>query len=312
MEGHVSVLLDEVLDAFSVLPDDKSPLVLDATFGGGGHTEAMLRKREDAHVVALDCDADALPRVERLKNEFADRLSFHSINFADLRNIPEKGFDFCLFDLGLSSFQFDTADRGFSFRKAAPNDMRLNQREGITAAEFLETADRQDLVEAVRNYGEEPRWRAVVDAIIDARGTGILSDTTSFAELVARTAASPRRGRGPTIHPATKTFQGIRIAVNSELSVIEKGLPAAFRKMRPGGYMAVISFHSLEDRIVKRFYRRMAGRPEHGRDNSSQMERKVRARLITRKPITAGDAELSANPRSRSAKLRILQKLLEP
>lgn len=298
------------MDAFRVLPAESPALILDATFGGGGHTESLLQLRDNLQVVALDCDADAAARAAVLQQRYPQRLHFHGINFAEIDSLGYEGLSGALFDLGLSSFQFDTAERGFSFRMSAPNDMRLNRREGLTAAEFLETASRDELVEAVRNYGEEPRWRAVVDAIIDARGTGALLDTTSFADLVARTAASPRKWQGPKIHPATRTFQGIRIAVNRELEVIEKGLPAAFEKLAPGGILAVISFHSLEDRIVKRFFRRMAGRPEHGRDHRSQMERTVRAKLLSGKPITPAEDELSMNPRSRSAKLRILQKLI--
>jgi len=197
MEGHISVLLREVTDAFRALPAESPALILDATFGGGGHTESLLQLRDDLQVVALDCDADAAERAALLQQRYPQRLHFRGINFAEIDSLDYEGFSGVLFDLGLSSFQFDTAERGFSFRMSAPNDMRLNRREGLTAAEFLETASREKLVEAVRNYGEEPRWRAVIDAIIDARGTGALLDTTSFADLVARTAASPRKWQGP-------------------------------------------------------------------------------------------------------------------
>jgi 16S rRNA (cytosine1402-N4)-methyltransferase len=222
--------------------------------------------------------------------------------------LEETGFDGILFDFGLSSFQLDQTERGFSFRFDAPLDMRMNPTAGISAAEFLETADEEGLVRAVRNYGEEKRWRRVVQAIIAARGTGRLQRTGSFAELVAEAVGPTPRGR-KAVNPATRTFQGIRVEVNDELSAIERGLPAAFDRLSPGGVLAAISFHSLEDRIVKRFCRKMAGRPEHTNDYRTMDERHVQAKMISTRPILPTEAEIKMNPRSRSARLRAIRKL---
>ncbi len=304
--GHLPVLLDEVLNAFAPL---NGGTMLDATFGGGGHSRELLKAHAELAILALDCDPAAAPRAKALTADFPGRLHFHPLNFDQLNLLPDKDFAAALFDFGVSSFQLDTADRGFSFRNDAPADMRLDPTTGLSAAEFLETASRDDLVRAIRDYGEEPRWRRVVEAIVDARGSGTLQRTKSLAALIEQ-AAGPgkRRFSGPSLHPATKSFQGIRIAVNDELGVIERALPVAFKKLRPSGILAAISFHSLEDRIVKRLFNRLAGRPEHGHDHTPQDERTALGELITRKPITPTEAEQQRNPRSRSARLRLIRK----
>lgn len=306
MIGHLPVLLRETLECFSPM---KPGRYLDGTFGGGGHTTALLEASEGVHVTGLDCDPAAADRAARLRERFPDNFSFFDLNFRHLDKLTQKGFAGVLLDLGVSSFQLDQADRGFSFREDAPADMRLNPRQGVSAAEFLETASREDVVRAIRDYGEENQWRRVVDAILAARGSGKLQSTAQLAELIA---ANVSQRRGERIHPATKSFQGIRIAVNDELGAIEDALPKAFDALAPGGVLAVISFHSLEDRLVKRFCNRVTGRPEHGRDYRAQDERTQLAERLTRKPVTASAAEIAANPRSRSAKLRAVRKLLTP
>ncbi|PXA05245.1 16S rRNA (cytosine(1402)-N(4))-methyltransferase [Coraliomargarita sinensis] len=303
--GHVPVLLREALDLMEPRPGVK---LLDGTFGGGGHTRAFLEASEQVTVVALDRDPEALVRAEPLKAEFGDRFRIYHLNFGDLGDLDEADFNGAFFDFGLSSFQLDAAERGFSFRADAPVDMRMNPQSGRSAAEFLETADEASLVRAVRNYGEEKRWRRVVESILKARGTGQLQRTQALAALVAEAVGPTPRGR-KAVHPATRTFQGIRVEVNDELSAIERGLPAAFDRLLPGGVLAAISFHSLEDRIVKRFCRRMAGRPEHGRDSRTQDERVTRAEMISTRPIAPGEEEISSNPRSRSARMRAIRKL---
>ncbi|WP_269523758.1 16S rRNA (cytosine(1402)-N(4))-methyltransferase RsmH [Coraliomargarita parva] len=303
--GHIPVLLRETLE---VLGPRAGARYLDGTFGGGGHTRALLNAAEGVHVTALDRDPEAAVRAQALKAEYGERFEFVPMNFGDLAELDAGEFDGALFDFGLSSFQLDDGSRGFSFRSDAPVDMRMNPQEGISAADFLETADEESLVRAVRNYGEEKRWRRVVSSIVKARGTGRLQRTASLAELVSDAVGPAPRGR-KTVHPATRTFQGIRVEVNDELGAIERGLPAAFDRLLSGGVLAAISFHSLEDRIVKRFCRRMAGRPEHAGDSRTQDQRVVLAEMISTRPVSPAEQELSLNPRSRSARLRAVRKL---
>lgn len=304
MYQHISVMLHEVMDALAL---DRGGLFLDATFGGGGHTRAILAANPRTRVVALDCDAQALQRAAVIQQDYPDRFTLHHKNFADVAALAETNFAGALFDLGVSSFQLDEVERGFSFRNNAPIDMRMDTSRGEPASTFLARASREELVQAVRDYGEETHWRKVVEAILAARGSEALQYTAQFADLIEATIGKSYWRQ--KIHAATKTFQGVRIAVNRELEAIERGIPAAFAKLSGGGMLAVISFHSLEDRPVKRLFKRLAGRPEHRQDYRSQDERRACATLITNKPITPTDGEIVGNPRSRSAKLRVVQKL---
>ncbi len=302
---HVPVLLNETRELLSARAGGK---LLDATFGGGGHSRALLEADEAAIVVALDCDPQAQERARAVHDEFGDRFRFYSMNFANLCDLEESEFDGILFDFGLSSFQLDQPERGFSFRFDAPVDMRMNPEQGMSAAEFLETCDEEALIRAVRNYGEEKKWRRVVKAIMDARGTGRLQRTASFAALITEAIGMNSRGQ-KGIHPATRTFQGIRIEINGELNAIEQALPVAFDRLLPQGVLAAISFHSLEDRIVKRFCRRVSGRPEHANDSRTADERTVKAAMVSTRPIRPTEEETRINPRSRSARMRAVRKL---
>ena len=311
-EGHLPVLAEEVL---AMLAPRSGSLQIDATLGGGGHTERILEAaKPDGRLLGLDADPAAIDRVDRrLRPRFGERLVLRQANFRDLATVaPDAGFDAvdgCLFDLGLSSFQLADTDRGFGFRAGGPLDMRFDTSRGVPAAELLATLDAAELTALFRRYGEEPRANRIARAIVDARREAPVATAEELAALVERVApANPRQPR--RTHPATRVFQALRIAVNEELEALEAGLAAAVDLLRPGGRLVVLSYHSLEDRIVKRFFaaerRGCVCPPELP---VCVCGRNPRLRLLTRKSVTPTPEEVATNPRSRSARLRAAERL---
>ena len=299
--GHKPVLLEETV---RILNPSDAKTYLDCTFGGGGHTRALL-EAANCKVVAIDRDPEAIQRAEELRRDYPGRFEFHSLKFSQLDKIQTTGYAGVLFDFGVSSFQLDEAGRGFSFSKEAPLDMRMDTREGTSAFEFVNCASEADLAEILREYGEERFAGRIAAAIVRARRDAPIETTSRLSEIVS--AAVPKV-RAAKIHPATKTFQALRIRVNDELSEISQALPKAFAALESGGVLAAISFHSLEDRIVKRFFKKMSGRPESRFDKSFLQDRTELAAILTGKPVVASESEITANPRSRSAKLRAIRK----
>ncbi|MDR1413369.1 MAG: 16S rRNA (cytosine(1402)-N(4))-methyltransferase RsmH [Puniceicoccales bacterium] len=278
---------------------------LDCTFGGGGHGEALFSAAENIFIYAIDCDPNAKQRAQEFSLRHAN-FRFYQINFSEadcLRLAPLNGI---LMDLGVSSFQLDEESRGFSFRHHVPMDMRMDPGKGISAREFLQTANESDLVTAIREYGEEEHWKKIVKTIAVNRKNPDICYADTFAKLIA--SCSPK-GMHRKIHPATKTFQGLRIFINDELRALQTALPIMFDKLAIGGRLAVISFHSLEDRIVKKFFNQMAGKSIDRFDSNSQQDRIAYGKILTRNPIIPSAGEIIANPRSRSAKLRVLEKI---
>ena len=311
-EGHLPVLVEEVIQMLAPAPGS---LHIDTTLGGGGHTERILEAANpDGRLLGLDADPAAIARVEaRLRPRFGNRLVLRQANFRELATIaPAAGFDAvdgCLFDLGLSSYQLADRERGFGFRAGGPLDMRFDPGRGVPAAELLATLDTAELTALFRRYGEEPKAPRVARAIVDARRVAPIATAEELAALIERVLPpNPRQPR--RTHPATRVFQALRIAANEELDALEAGLHAALDLLRPGGRLVVLSYHSLEDRIVKRFIqserRGCVCPPEVP---VCVCGRNPRLRLITRPSLTPTAAEISANPRARSARLRAAERL---
>ncbi len=302
--GHRPVLLQEVLTALAVR---EGGLYIDGTVGGGGHAEAiLLASAPTGRLLGLDRDPQAVAYAGRRLSRFGERCRLRQASYAEMGRLARaEGFvevDGILLDLGYSSLQIDDAQRGFAFRLDGPLDMRYDpQGGGTTAADLVNELDAEALARLLWRYGEERRSRAIARAIVAARP---LRTTGELAALIERVV--PRRGR---IHPATRTFQALRIAVNRELEALEAVLPQALELLRPGGRLAVITFHSLEDRIVKRTFRRWAGRKAVPSPLPLAEAASPRVRWVTRKPIVPSAEEREVNRRSRSAKLRVVEKV---
>ena len=306
---HQPVLSQEVI---SLLDPHPGGVVVDGTVGLGGHAEALLQAESGVTVIGIDRDEEALSHAARRLAPFGERVRLIHGNYRDLSDhLDVLGIDKItgfLLDLGLSSLQLDTPNRGFSFRLDGPLDMRMDTTQSVTAAELVNHSSEDELVRILHDYGEERFARRIVHVVLAARTKESIETTKSLAEIVH--SAIPRKFHPKTIHPATRTFQALRIAVNEELANLKEGLEAGFQAIAPGGVIAVISFHSLEDRIVKGFFRYKALSCTCPPDFPICVcDKKVEMEILTKKPIIPSPEEIAKNPRARSAKLRAARKL---
>ena len=303
---HLPVLLVETMQALSI---SKDGVYVDATFGRGGHCRAMLEALSDrGRVIALDRDPQAIAAAEKLRTA-ETRLQVFQARFAELDSVIaglglNGAIHGVLMDVGVSSPQLDDPERGFSFRHAGPLDMRMDPSQGVDAAQWLNSADEEVIANIIWRYGEERRSRRIAKAIVAARP---LHTTEALADVVA--ACVPRGNAKSAKHPATKTFQAVRIFINDELQELQRGVQGAFDSLAVGGRLAVISFHSLEDRQVKQAFKALSQPPVLPRRLPVQdAQAVVRGRLVSG-PIRAGQSELDANPRARSATLRVIERV---
>lgn len=309
---HQPIMVDSILAGLQATERENAYFV-DGTLGAGGHTHAILSTRPDNHVLGLDRDPDALKIAGERLSEFGNRVKLVHASYVEMDqavaawlNMDAPQVDGILLDLGVSSMQFDRAERGFAFRLEGPLDMRFDPSSGImTAAEFVNSLPEKELADLFFQYGEENDSRRIARQIVASRP---IHTTTELADLIANLARS--HGPRPKIHPATRVFQALRIAVNDELGAVEAILPIALNLLKPGGRLAILTFHSLEDRIVKQYFKQESTDclcPPHQPICTCNHQASIR--LVNRKPIEASDAEIDLNPRARSAKLRIAERL---
>ena len=304
---HEPVLLSEILELLE--PNRPDGVIVDATVGLGGHSEALLERHPGIRLIAIDRDPEALERSRTRLSRFGDRVTLvggrHESLIEILKQSGVTAASGLLADLGVSSMQLDDASRGFSFRFEGPLDMRMGP-EGASAADLVNTLDEYELTRIIRQYGEEPMARRIARAIVDARGEEPIETTARLAGIIR----SVKKGRPHEIDPSTLTFQALRIATNEELVGLDRFVDDAVSVLERGARVAIISFHSLEDRIVKRAFRRLEGQctcPPNMPVCGCGATQSIKA--LTGRPVTASEEEMSRNPRSRSAKLRVAERV---
>ena len=312
MEGqvfsHVSVLLQECMDALCIKPDG---IYIDGTAGGGGHSSEIASHLDTGKLIALDRDMSAVQAAGARLEKYGERAQVVHSNFSEMaqvcRQLGIEGVDGVLLDLGVSSYQLDTADRGFSYMADAPLDMRMNREDTLDAYTVVNTYTEQQLKKIIYDYGEERFAPRIAQRIVQEREKQPIRTTGELVNIIK--AAMPAAAKEGGHHPAKRTFQAIRIEVNGELSVIEPTIRDAVSLLKPGGRIAIITFHSLEDRLVKQTFASLASGCTCPRDFPVCVcGKKPLVDIISRKPILPGAQELEVNPRSRSAKLRVAQK----
>ncbi len=306
---HISVLLNETVDSLNIKPDG---IYVDGTLGGGGHSlEICKRLGDGGRLIGIDQDMDAIGAATKRLEAYKDKVTIVHSNYQDidsvLRGLAVGGVDGIVLDLGVSSYQLDNIERGFTYREDTPLDMRMDQSQGLTAKDIVNEYSEMELFRVIRDYGEEGFAKNIAKHIVKARGVKPIETTGELNEIIK--AAIPARVRQGTGHPSKKTFQAIRIELNRELEVLENSLDKMIELLNPGGRLSVITFHSLEDRIVKSIFRRNMNPcicpPEFP---ICTCGRKPTGKIITRKPIVPGEKELESNKRAKSSKLRVFEK----
>lgn len=306
---HYSVMAEECISALAI---KKNGIYLDATLGGGGHSSLIAERLESGLLIGVDQDADAIKAASKRLEPFGERFRAVKSNFSALKEVLEQqeidALDGIIFDLGVSSFQLDEESRGFSYRFDAPLDMRMDRQSPLTAYEVVNSYSEEQLIRILFEYGEEKQARRIARAICKAREQAPIESTGQLVELIEK--AFPPKERYGNKHPAKRSFQAIRIEVNGELAILEQAMRDAVSALKPGGRIAVMTFHSLEDRIVKNTFADLA----RGCICDKNLPicvcgRKPIIKQITHKPITASAEELAANRRSKPAKLRVAEKL---
>ena len=309
-ELHRPVMLEEVI---SLLEPQRGGLFVDATLGLGGHTEAILGRSAGTNVIGIDQDTEAIAEARKRLKDFGGRLRIEHANFSEIANVLARfgglKADGILADLGVSSLQFDSETRGFSFRFDAPLDMRMDRNsDSPTAADLLNTWEEEDIANVIYRFGEERFSRRIARKIVERRESGAPVQTTR--ELARLVESCVRRSPKDKIHPATRTFQALRIAVNDELEILEKFVSDSVELLRKDGRLAIITFHSLEDRIIKQSFQKLSGKcmcPPRIPQCVCGATRLIE--ILTRKPLVPSEIEIAENPRARSAKLRACRKL---
>ncbi len=309
---HKSVLLDETIAGLNIKPDG---IYVDGTLGGGGHSlEICKRLSKKGRLIGIDQDKEAIAAAKKRLEPYLDRVTFVHSNYQDidsvLRGCSVSGVDGIVLDLGVSSYQLDNAERGFTYREDTPLDMRMNRESAVTAKDIINEYPEAELYRVIRDYGEERFAKNIAKHIVSAREKQVIETTGQLNEIIrAAIPAKMRQGQG---HPSKKTFQAIRIELNHELDVLEGSLDTMISWLNPGGRLAIITFHSLEDRIVKTIFKRNMNPctcpPEFP---VCVCGKKPTGTIITRKPIVPGEEELSENKRAKSAKLRVFEKSKE-
>ena len=307
--NHVSVLLNECLEGLNI---KENGIYVDGTLGGAGHSSEILKRlSKEGRLIGIDQDTDALKAAKERLKDYSNVTFVHS-NFSNIENVLNNlnidGVDGILMDLGVSSYQLDEGERGFSYMKDAPLDMRMNRENDFSAYNVVNEYSEEDLYRIIRDYGEEKFAKRIASFIVENRQEKNIETTLELVEIIKNAIPAKARREGP--HPAKRTFQAIRIEVNSELSILNKTIEDGVEKLNKGGRMAIITFHSLEDRIVKNKFRDLAVSCRCPKEFPVCIcGEKAKVKVISRKAIEPSKQEVEENPRSRSAKLRVIEKL---